>query len=139
MHVEYRKYLFLCKFAIIFWSNASLPFFFNYVLFYKKVQKFKFSIFISSTISNVHMFLYLYRNIFTFQNILYSQYFEWILYYVWLKLPFYQDGIFFLKIIIWYKMHKLVNSKGENTLVFPIFVRIILRVKSMVFFLNCRI
>lgn len=39
-------------------------------------------------------------------------------------------------------MHKLVNSKGENTLVFPIFVRTILRVESMVFlffFLNCRV
>lgn len=59
MYVEYGKYLFLCKFAIIFWSNApSIPFFFNYALFYEKVQKFGFfSIFISSMISNIPFYI----------------------------------------------------------------------------------
>lgn len=112
-------------------------FFFNYALFYEKVQKFGFfSIFISSMISNIPFYIVAFFYVSKYHSILNE-------FCITFETTFFLPGcsIFFLKIIRWYKMHKLVNSKGEkHSPRISQFSCVWFRARGKCsFFLNCRV
>lgn len=105
--------------------------------FMKKYKSLDFSLYIYFQHDFEYSFLH--RSIFLRFEI--SQYFEWILYYVWNYLFSTRIVYFFLKIIRWYKMHKLVNSKGEkHSPRISQFSCVWFRARGKCsFFLNCRV